>query len=389
MPFVVTDGCSSLLPPDRRRRASGRDAVAFARPRPRHVGSRRPRTSSGISRCCATTCAGTAQRCASRRLHASSSLAGTRWRSPMRSACRLRVLRPVDRRDDRPVDRRRTRGDAADAPRARQHSPRAWPIRRRWRARRQTVLAAGHGGRRPTRRWGGSSRRPPSPPSAAGRVGAPRAARDRSGRLRRLLRRGARSESGVDLLAASARRRSSSAATSTNRCPGTATATCCPRRFRARGRPAARGALSNLERPRSFTAALFDFLLPKAAGTVEAGLADPARGARRRARRSQHRVGTTDFTRDFQELITRFAWGTIWARPGLDHRTRRLLVLAITAALGRWEEFRLHVRTGLAHELEPCDLEGSAAAGRGLRGRAGRQHGFSHRGRGELNGAGG
>ena len=68
-------------------------------------------------------------------------------------------------------------------------------------------------------------------------------------------------------------------------------------------------------------------------------------------------AGTTAFTRTFQELITRLAWGTIWTRPGLDHRTRRLLVLAMTASLGRWEEFRLHVRTGLAGELEACDLE--------------------------------
>ena len=68
-------------------------------------------------------------------------------------------------------------------------------------------------------------------------------------------------------------------------------------------------------------------------------------------------AAATDLTRDFQELITRFPWGTIWARPGLDHRTRRLLVLTTTAALGRWEEFRLHVRTGLTHELEQCDLQ--------------------------------
>src|SRR5262249_43028642 len=60
---------------------------------------------------------------------------------------------------------------------------------------------------------------------------------------------------------------------------------------------------------------------------------------------------------DFQELITRYAWGTIWTRPLLDVRTRRLLVLATTAALGRWEEFRLHVRTGLNRDLEWCDLE--------------------------------
>ena len=66
---------------------------------------------------------------------------------------------------------------------------------------------------------------------------------------------------------------------------------------------------------------------------------------------------TTPFTADFQDLITRYAWGSIWTRPGLDPRVRRLLVLAVTASLGRWEEFRLHVRTGLAAELEPETLE--------------------------------
>lgn len=55
----------------------------------------------------------------------------------------------------------------------------------------------------------------------------------------------------------------------------------------------------------------------------------------------------TPFTADFQAMITRIAWGEIWGRPGLDDRTRRLLVLAITCALGRWEEFALHVRAGL------------------------------------------
>jgi 3-oxoadipate enol-lactonase/4-carboxymuconolactone decarboxylase len=55
----------------------------------------------------------------------------------------------------------------------------------------------------------------------------------------------------------------------------------------------------------------------------------------------------TDFNRDFQAMITRIAWQEIWGRPGLDDRTRRLIVLAITASLGRWEEFALHVRAGL------------------------------------------
>ena len=55
----------------------------------------------------------------------------------------------------------------------------------------------------------------------------------------------------------------------------------------------------------------------------------------------------TPFNAEFQAMITRIAWQEIWGRPGLDDRTRRLLVVAITASLGRWEEFALHVRTGL------------------------------------------
>lgn len=55
----------------------------------------------------------------------------------------------------------------------------------------------------------------------------------------------------------------------------------------------------------------------------------------------------SEFNADFQAFITRFAWDGVWNRPGLDHRTRRLLAIAMTASLGRWEEFRLHVRSGL------------------------------------------
>jgi 3-oxoadipate enol-lactonase/4-carboxymuconolactone decarboxylase len=50
---------------------------------------------------------------------------------------------------------------------------------------------------------------------------------------------------------------------------------------------------------------------------------------------------------DYQDYATEVAWHTIWGRKGLDYRTRRLLVLALTAALGRWEEFRFHVRLGI------------------------------------------
>jgi 4-carboxymuconolactone decarboxylase len=56
---------------------------------------------------------------------------------------------------------------------------------------------------------------------------------------------------------------------------------------------------------------------------------------------------TTGLTAEFQDLITRYAWGEIWTRPGLDARTRRLLVIATTIALGRWEELRLHVRAAV------------------------------------------
>ena len=116
--------------------------------------------------------------------------------------------------------------------------------------------------------------------------------------------------------------------------------------------------LSNIERPRSFTVALLDFLLPGSGANdpKETGMA--VRRAMLGDAHVDRAIATTnDFNRDFQELITRYAWGTIWTRPALDRRTRRLLVLATMAALGRWEEFSMHVRAGLAHELEPCDLK--------------------------------
>ena len=116
--------------------------------------------------------------------------------------------------------------------------------------------------------------------------------------------------------------------------------------------------LSNLEQPHTFTGAMLDFLLPRrpSADPLEAGM-KLRRQLLGDAYVQRSLDAATDFTRDFQELITRYAWGTIWTRPGLDHRTRRLLVLATTAALGRWEEFRLHLRAGLAQDLEVCDVK--------------------------------
>jgi 3-oxoadipate enol-lactonase/4-carboxymuconolactone decarboxylase len=64
-----------------------------------------------------------------------------------------------------------------------------------------------------------------------------------------------------------------------------------------------------------------------------------------------------EFTDEFQALITRYAWGEMWTRPTFDDRTRRLLVLAMMVALKSWEEFDLHVRAGLEHELSPAELK--------------------------------
>jgi len=66
-------------------------------------------------------------------------------------------------------------------------------------------------------------------------------------------------------------------------------------------------------------------------------------------------AATTDLTAEFQDLITRYAWGEIWTRPGLDVRTRRVLVIGTMIALGRMDELRLHVRAALADGGFPAD----------------------------------
>lgn len=55
----------------------------------------------------------------------------------------------------------------------------------------------------------------------------------------------------------------------------------------------------------------------------------------------------TPFTREFQEFITRYAWGDLWQRPHYDERTRRVLVIGSMIALRQWDEFRLHARAAL------------------------------------------
>jgi 4-carboxymuconolactone decarboxylase len=63
------------------------------------------------------------------------------------------------------------------------------------------------------------------------------------------------------------------------------------------------------------------------------------------------------FNEDFQDLITRYAWGEIWTRPGLDRRTRSLLAIAMMVALGRQEELKLHLRAAFANGATRDDIK--------------------------------
>lgn len=67
-------------------------------------------------------------------------------------------------------------------------------------------------------------------------------------------------------------------------------------------------------------------------------------------------AGKTSFNAEFQDFITRYAWGEIWTRNVLDDRTRRMIVIGMLLALGRFEEFAMHARSGLAAELSEDDL---------------------------------
>ena len=68
------------------------------------------------------------------------------------------------------------------------------------------------------------------------------------------------------------------------------------------------------------------------------------------------RAAITPFTADFQDYITRFAWGSVWAREGLDRRTRSCLTLALLAALGRDGELEMHLRAALRIGVSPEEI---------------------------------
>ena len=66
---------------------------------------------------------------------------------------------------------------------------------------------------------------------------------------------------------------------------------------------------------------------------------------------------TTDFTADFQNLITRYALGEIWSRPGLDRRTRSCITLTALVALGKLDELEMHVRAALRNGLTQDEIK--------------------------------
>jgi 4-carboxymuconolactone decarboxylase len=67
-------------------------------------------------------------------------------------------------------------------------------------------------------------------------------------------------------------------------------------------------------------------------------------------------AGASGVARDFQELITRYAWGEIWARPGLDRKIRSCITLTALVALGRFDELALHIRAARGNGLTDDEI---------------------------------
>ena len=108
--------------------------------------------------------------------------------------------------------------------------------------------------------------------------------------------------------------------------------------------------LANLEQPVAVTALLQAHLDPAGTTAYERGM-QVRRAVLGDAHVDRATARTTDLTRPFQEFITRYAWGDVWSRPGLDRRTRSMLTLALLAALGHEHELALHVRAAVTNGL--------------------------------------
>ena len=116
--------------------------------------------------------------------------------------------------------------------------------------------------------------------------------------------------------------------------------------------------IATIEAPDAVTDAMRRFLLPAVAEGTDFHAAGMA--VRRRVLGDAHvdraAAAMTDLDRDFQAFITRTAWGGVWTRPGLDLRTRSMLVLTILASLGHHEELRLHLNATRNTGATPADI---------------------------------
>ena len=106
--------------------------------------------------------------------------------------------------------------------------------------------------------------------------------------------------------------------------------------------------LANVEQSVAVDAALLAHLDPAGVPPAERGM-QVRRAVLGDAHVDRAVAGTTPLTAPFQDLITRYAWGDVWSRPGLDRRTRSMLTLALLTALGHEHELRMHVRAAVTN----------------------------------------
>ena len=111
--------------------------------------------------------------------------------------------------------------------------------------------------------------------------------------------------------------------------------------------------ISNIEQPQAYTKAVLDFLTANRGArhgrtrTLRTRHGAAPQGAGQCLGRPRQREEERLQREEFQDFITRAAWGEVWTRPHFDERTRRILVIGTMLALGKWEEFRMHVRAAL------------------------------------------
>ncbi len=119
--------------------------------------------------------------------------------------------------------------------------------------------------------------------------------------------------------------------------------------------------ISSFEQPGRFTAALLDFILGRLPVTDDPARYEAGLSVRRAVLGSAHvdrsLARLTPFNEEFQNLITRYAWGEIWTREGLPRHTRSLLTIAMMVALNRAEELKLHLRAAASNGVTRDEIK--------------------------------